>query len=109
MIDQQRLESHLNNGEKEYILCAAIYVNNGKEYKFKPFNIDKGIVYCGWRHHQIFEQIFTIPGDTFTEVQGFLTNKNRFLDRKEALELVKTNGQLTKSIIGGTLTSEDLW
>jgi hypothetical protein len=42
-------------------------------------------------------------------VQGFLTTKNRFLTRAEALELVTSTGQLTKPIIFGELTSEDLW
>jgi hypothetical protein len=43
------------------------------------------------------------------EIQGFLTNKNRILNRKESLKLVKENGQPTKPIIGGVLTSKDLW
>lgn len=42
-------------------------------------------------------------------VQGFLTTKNRFLNRAEALELVQHTGQLNKPLIGGVLTSEDLW
>lgn len=41
--------------------------------------------------------------------QGFLTTKNRFLTRSEALELVIENGQLKKPLIGSVLTSEDLW
>lgn len=107
MIDKERLENHLNNGKPEYVMCAANYVDDGKDYNYKPYNIDKGLVYCGWRHSCIFE---TMPkGTTQNCVQGFLTNKNRFLNRTEALELVRSNGQLKDDIIGGVLTSEDLW
>lgn len=107
MKDIARLEAHLNNGETEYIMCSAIYYNDGVDHIFKPYNIDKGLVYGGWRHSNVFE---TMPkGHISGSIQGFLTTKNRFLTRKEALVLVKENGQLTKPIIGGELTSEDLW
>lgn len=108
MIDIERLNAHLNNGEREYVMCAAIHIDDGEHYKFKPYNIDTGLVYCGWRHSCIIETIKDYR--TFEDkIQGFLTNKNRFLTRAEALELVKSNGQLTEPIIGGVLTSEDLW
>ena len=112
MIDFQRLEAHLNNGKTEYIMCAANYYDDGKDHSHQPYNIDKGFVVCGWRHG--------CCGMTYMALnkkakrwddceQGFLTNKNRFLNRAESLELVKSTGQLTKPIIGGELTSEDLW
>lgn len=107
MIDNKRLEAHLNNGKDEYVMCAANYVDDGVDHTYKPYNIDKGLVWCGLRHGFIFE---TMPkGTTQNCEQGFLTNKNRFLTRSEALELVRTNGQLKGDLIGGVLTSEDLW
>jgi len=107
MIDKIRLEAHLNNGKTEYVMCAAIYVNDGIHHNFKPYNIDTGLVYCGWRHPCIFE---IMPNGTPNKcIQGFLTTKDRFLTRDEALELVKSNGQLKGDIIGRVLTSEDLW
>lgn len=118
MIDKERLNNHLDNGEREYILCSANYYNDGIDHTHKPFNIDKGFILSGWRHHNcnsIFVQMYGFPYKDYalkikkTEVQGFITNKNRFLDRKEALKLVKENGQLKKSLIGSELTSEDLW
>lgn len=112
MIDQYRLDLQMNNGKVEYVMCAANWINDGIEYPFQPFNIDLGLVYCGWRHPCIFQQYSErFPQETFgkSETQGFLTNKNRFLTRKEALELVKENGQLKQPLIGGMLTSEDLW
>ena len=112
MIDQYRLDYHMNNGEIEYVMCAANWINDGVEHLFQPFNIDIGIVYCGWRHPCIFQQYRErFPQETYgkSETQGFLTTKNRFLTRKEALELVRSNGQLKGDLIGGVLTSEDLW
>jgi hypothetical protein len=41
--------------------------------------------------------------------QGFLTSKDNFLTRSEALELAIKTGQSTSRIIGSVLTSEDLW
>lgn len=110
MIDKERLEAHLNNGEVELIMCAAIHVDDVIDHMYQPYNIDKGIVFCGWRHPCIFSQIRAAYGDQYSDsVQGFLTTKNRFLNRDESLELVKQTGQLKGKIIGGTLTSEDLW
>lgn len=112
MIDEERLKAHMENGETEYVMCAAIWVDNGKHREYQPYNIPSGIVMCGWRHPCIFQQMPDNP-ETFADVkkttQGFLTNKNRFLTREEAYDLVKRNGQLTKPLIGAMLTSEDLW
>lgn len=107
MVDDIRNTAHQNNGQPEYVMCAACYFDDGKDYLFKPYNIDKGLVYGGWRHANVFE---TMPKEhVHKSVQGFLTSKNRFLTRSEALELVQANGQLTKPLLGGVLTSEDLW
>ena len=112
MIDSIRLEAHLNNGKTEYILCSAIHIDNGKDYVHKPFNIDKGYVMCGWRHHNILE-IIPLEDKRNKDIittQGFLTNKNRFINRKEALELAKSNGQVnSEAITLSELYSEDLW
>jgi len=112
MIDKMRLDAHLANGKTEYVMCAANWIDDGVDYDFKPYNINTGRVFSGHRHPQIFELTRDIyPYDKYGRLttQGFLTTKNRFLTRKEALVLVKENGQLTKPIIGSELTSEDLW
>jgi len=112
MIDQYRLDLQMNNGKTEYVMCAANWINDLKEYMFQPFNIPTGLVYCGYRHPCIFQHYKErFPQEIFgkSETQGFLTTKNRFLNRAEALELVKENGQLKGDLIGGMLTSEDLW
>jgi hypothetical protein len=117
MIDKERLHNHLNNGEREYIIAAAVYINDGNDYLFKPYNIDKGYVLSGWRHACIWETLKATTGKVQHEfgkmnvdwIDGFLTNKNRFLNRKESFDLVSKNEQLTKPLIGSELTSEDLW
>ena len=111
-IDKKRLDSHLNNGKIEYIMCAANYHDDDKDYLYQPYNIDKGFIIAGWRHPccgQIYMALNPRANGWGDCIQGFLTTKNRFLTRAESLELVKFNGQLNKPIIGGELTSEDLW
>jgi len=88
---------------KEYILCAANYYNDGKKHTFSPRNIETGFVVCGRRHHnciQTFAQIVGFPYDEKglelmrTEEQGFLTNLDRYVDRLEALEIARNANQL---------------
>lgn len=112
MIDKQRLEAHLNNGKTEYVMCSANYYDDGYEHMCQPYNIDKGFVIGGWRHaccgmsYMAADTLVTRWDDC---EQGFLTTKNRFLTRKEALALVISTGQHDGNIIGGELISEDLW
>ncbi len=40
--------------------------------------------------------------------QGFTTNSGRFVDREEGERIARAAGQVTE-LIGGVLTSEDLW
>lgn len=112
MKDLIRLDAHLNNGMVEYVMCSANYYDDNLDHSFQPYNIDKGFVICGWRHSCCGMAYMAANKEAKTWdhcIQGFLTNKNRFLTRAEALDLVKVNGQLTKPLIGGMLTSEDLW
>lgn len=119
MNDQERLLAHMMNGRTEFVMCAAIWYDDGEKHEFQPYNIESGYVVCGWRHPNCFSTYRAIKQEkgkiTFKElnkmhgVQGFLTTKNRFLNRAEALELVQHTGQLSKPLIGGVLTSEDLW
>lgn len=115
MKDLERLEAHMNNGKTEYVMCAANYYDDQVDHLYQPYNIDTGFVIGGWRHPNAGYAYLATRGASHGNhswsccIQGFLTTKNRFLTRAEALELVKSNGQLTKPIIGGELTSEDLW
>jgi len=111
--------------EKEYILCSAIWYKDLPLKKpeilenrgFRPYNIDRGVVICGWRHGNCIYQMVaitglrSIPAEAGEEVQGFLTNKNRFVDRKEGYEIAESSGQLNGRSRGPSrsLYSEDLY
>lgn len=108
---------------KEYILCAAIWYKELPLIKPEllqmrgsaPYNVDKGIVFCGWRHPNCLYQKCAITGlrdaESGENIQGFLTNTNRFVDRKEALIIAKNADQIIdlENVRGDRLHSEDLY
>jgi len=102
--------------DKEYILCAAIHYKGFPTPANSPFNIDEGVVLCGWRHHNIIGQCSSIMSLRQAEVgeycQGFLTNTNRFVDRLEAMKIALNAKQVTEEKLGNPrigLFSEDLY
>ena len=105
---------------KEIILCAAIWykelplvINTIHSSLLRPINCDIGIVFCGHRHPQCLYQMVAITGkyqhEAGEEIQGFLTNKNRFVGRAEAAEIAIASGQITETKYGDQLYSEDLY
>lgn len=85
--------------KQEYILCAAIWFDDGKNYMFQPKNISTGLVLSGWRHACIFPQIGGLVKERqelgiYEKEQGFITSHNRFVDRKEALIIAQAYNQL---------------
>jgi hypothetical protein len=94
----------------ERIICAAIYVNDGKKHKAQPLNIDTGIVIGGFRHGTCRPVVVAMYYPNWQtdfnhdaavrvkvlnlEIQGFITNTHRFVDRKEALIIAKKAKQL---------------
>lgn len=105
---------------KEYILCSAVwfkeydpdFIEEAKEQS-RPRNVDKGIVFCGQRHLQCLRTFSYVTGkravrsEVGESTQGFLTNKNRFVNRKEGGLIAFEAGQ-TKEL-KETLYSEDLY
>lgn len=95
----------------EHILCSAIWYQDGKKYAHQPFNIESGVVVCGLRHCNCYGVLAGLVGESYdvklTHNQGFLTSKNRFVDRKEAAEIAFKIKQITFETKG--LFSEDLW
>lgn len=66
------------------------------------------------RHHDVIRMIAFINGEGIKgpDVQGFMTEHNQFLNRKEAFALASVNGQLKRGpggYQGNQLFSEDLW
>jgi hypothetical protein len=86
---------------REHILCAAIHFMDGKAYNHQPENIDFGFVVCGHRHHNCFMTSYILDPDRsyikHNDEQGFITNKNRFVNREEAAKIAYYAGQ-TKNL-----------
>lgn len=88
-------------GNKEYILCSAIMYN--------------GHMLTGYRHSSIFDTLdFFLGKDNYEkpENRGFLTSKNRFVDRVEGYKIARANNQLSLEHCEGTdetLISENLY
>lgn len=102
----------------EYILCAAIWYKELKlvkklEVNPNPDNIDCGLVFCGHRHPHCIWTMISITGKRGVEpecgkyTQGFLTSKNRFVDRIEGAKIAKQANQIGSGIT--VLYSEDLY
>lgn len=112
---------------KERILCASIWFPD-KKYKVshRPKNIEYGIVFSGLGHAHCISQAAATLYPNFREgnkehnqtriqfnrnrVDGFLTSKNRFVERKEGAEIALGCGQIDKLRYSDTLLySEDLY
>ena len=96
---------------KEYIICSAIYFNDGIIHHHQPFNINVGFVIGGHRHHNCFMTAYILNNNkkiiVDSEIQGFLTNTNTFVDRKDAAIIAFNAGQILKPI--QKLFSEDIY
>lgn len=109
---------------EERILCAAIWykeISLIKQHPCKPKNIDKGIVLCGWRHGDVIAQMCGLKGlrtvnfsydfdHAGDHEQGFLTSKNRFVDRREAFDIASEAKQIRGAMYDrNELYSEDIY
>ena len=92
------------DNSKEYILCAALKRHTPKDLKLPN---DLPNIEIGLRHFDIRDRF---PGEVSMRMddQGFLTSHGRFVSRKEAEAIARACGQVEK-LIGGELTSEDLY
>lgn len=99
--------------KKEYILCAAIWFPEYKTPTHGPKNIGNGVVMCGRRHPDIIGTHTSLTGTSLpaAHIQGFLTNKNRFVEREEAFRIASAAQQGKAAGIGlrDELYSEDLY
>lgn len=99
------------DNSKEYILCAAIHFKDGIERFNQVKNIKSGIVVTGRRHSDCYTIAIAIDKIMISidHVQGFLTSKNRFLNREEAYELAVKCEQIKEDSGPRTLISENLY
>lgn len=108
----------LNPKDKaEYILCAAIWYKELETPPYNPINVESGMVICGHRHSHCISIMLTLGKlRTVTSavdgvgeyVQGFLTSKNRFVDRREAKKIAIIEKQIS-SDHKGILFSENIY
>lgn len=100
LAQQYAIDYSKNKGKsgKEYILCAAIHFRNGVEHVHQPKNIKSGFVITGSRHHNCYITLQNVAvalglegmakkamGKMERDCQGFITNFDRFVDRKKAM------------------------
>lgn len=100
--------------EEEKVICSAIWYKELPHPVYGPINVDKGIVFCGLRHPHCLHQMVAMTGkrqsEVGEEIQGFLTNKNRFVNRKEAAEIALKSKQIEKLLyFKDQLDSSDLF
>jgi len=107
--------------DSEFIACSAIWYKDLPLIKpevlenrgFRPCNVDAGIVISGWRHINCMYQVVAITGlrqsESGNSIQGFLTNKNRFVDRYEGAAIALESKQVRNLKYGDQLYSEDIF
>jgi len=96
----------------EYILCAAVWVDDGQEHSSQP--VATGFVVGGYRHHNIINGVLAGVYPHWKETrrtgsytQGFVTSIGRFVDRAEGMRVAKAAGQVETEATD--LYSEDLY
>jgi hypothetical protein len=112
-------------GMEEKILCAAIWYKDLRLQRIiidniLPVNCDRGLVFCGFRHGHCMHTMTSITGLRSVSsvvgeyTQGFITNKNRFVNRQEAYtiafnanQIIGPNKGYETNLVG--LTSEDIY
>ena len=114
--------------EKEFIICAAIWINDKTEHTQQPENIEIGFVVCGRRHHNCYQTIKDLKGDVneyfkslnykdedYRDHQGFITSLDRYVNRKEGWIIAKANNQIqfgltaSEGVDESILISENLY
>ena len=95
--------------KREFIICASIHFDDGKEHAHQPKNIETGFVICGRRHHNCYNtlqnvgvalgisdelKVKSLIGTTNRGSQGFMTSLNRHVSRQEAYKIAKENNQI---------------
>ena len=97
------------NFKREFIMCAAIYVNDGEEHVHQPHNIKTGYCLYGPKHaHCIATSYILNPSHKASDMHnsGFVTSLYRYVDREEGARIAYAAGQIPNP--KDILFSEDL-
>ena len=110
---------------EEYIICSAIHFDDGEEHVHQPKNIKTGFVISGRRHHNCYSTLQNVGKSLGQEgrvnmaiksidrdCQGFITNTDRFVNRKEGYLIARDAKQLLHDMHDKSnpiLISEDLY
>lgn len=100
--------------QTEKIICAAIHypeINTAVDF-VKNVN---GLVILGRRHHDVIRLCYYMlekrQAHMGNNIQGFITTKDRFVDRVEALQIARAANQILDEaeVRGNQLYSEDIY
>ena len=112
--------------KKEFILCAAVWYNDGLKHEHQPKNIEVGFVIAGRRHHNCYATAKALAGidnvirlkienientmtrEDYRKHQGFITSTDRYVDRKEGWEIALKNNQIQFGKEASTIGSESI-
>lgn len=107
----------MEKSKVERVLCAAIWVDTGKEEDRRSYSYPKtGLVFGAWRHSDCFTTLNAwLAGLSDADMaaygnkchQGFITSTGRFVGRREASAIAFAAGQT--NVDTGRLHSEDLY
>lgn len=96
----------------EYILCAAIWYQDGEKHESQPTNIETGFVVAGRRHHNCYSTVSIIASidetvklkienvqkrmtdQDWRNHQGFITSRDRYVNRYEAFDIAEKANQI---------------
>lgn len=96
----------------EKIVCSANhYPYTDRKQVHRPKNINGGIVIAGYGHHNCVEIASLMRLKDTSHVQGFISSKNNFYGRTEAMEIALKANQVDKANLHNPrigLFSEDL-
>jgi len=99
----------------EYILCAAIWFDDGVDRELPEIKGKTGFVITGRRHSNCYHIAHVLTGGLRKDLpqkdeEGFLTNKTRFVGRHEAAEIAFVARQINERTTHPRgLYSEDLY
>ena len=111
------------NKEADKLVSDFIKKDKLRKKKNQVYKKQPGFVVCGRRHHNCIGTFVLISGFPYnefwqkvniSEIQGFITNTNRFVNRKEAYQIAYSANQIIGPNKGYPtneigLTSEDLY